>query len=557
MDTYKYLIINLFSRLGMLFIFAFILSNLKATKDLLYKRSIYLKDKIFLSIIFGIFGIIGTYLSVEFNGALINTRIVGVAAGGILGGPLVGLLTGLIAGIHRYSMPTGLFTQTACAISVPLEGLIAGYIGIWIKGKKNIWMYAAFTGVICESMRKISVLIFSKPFDQAVNLVKDIWFPMVLINSIGLALLFMIIDNLYKEREKVGAEQVNLSLDIIDKILPYIREGLYSENIEKITDVICEMTEFDAVSITNKEKVLAYSGEKSKENLEVGSPISQHNIKVVKTGEMQIIDKQIEKDVFFQYSIIVPLKNEKETIGTMKFFKLFPNIITNIDIETCRGLSKLYSTQIKISELEKKSQLLVQTELKALQAQINPHFLFNSLMVIASLCRTNSVKARELVLHLGNYFRKNISGGKKMIDLSEEINHVKSYVEIEKARFEEKLEVEYNVDENIRFLLPPLTLQPIVENAIKHGILKKKNGGKVIITAKEDDDKIVVSIYDSGVGIEKDKIDNLLNLDIDDSNSIGLNNVNKRLSYIYGDKYSLKINSELNNWTEVIMELAK
>jgi two-component system sensor histidine kinase LytS len=541
----------------MLFIFAFILSNIKTTKDLLYRRPVSLRDKIFLSIIFGIFGIIGTYLSIEFNGALINTRIVGVAAGGLLGGPLVGLLTGLIAGIHRYSMPTGLFTQIACAVSVPLEGLIAGYIGIWIKGKKNIWIYAALTGTICESIRKFSVLIFSKPFDQALQLVKDIWFPMALINSIGLALLFIIIANLYKEREKVGAEQVNLSLNIIDKILPYIQEGLYSKNIIKITNIIYEMTEFDAVSITNRKTVLAYSGKKSKENLEIGSPISEYNIKVVKTGEMQIIDKQVEKDVFFQYSVIVPLKNEKETIGTMKFFKLFPNIITNIDIETCRGLSKLYSTQIKISELEKKSQLLVQTELKALQAQINPHFLFNSLMVIASLCRTDSIKARKLIIHLGNYFRKNINGGKKMIELSEEINHVKSYVEIEKARFEEQLEVEYNVDESIYFLLPPLILQPIVENAIKHGILKKKNSGKVIITIKENNEDIIISIYDNGIGIENDRIDKLLNSDIDNSNSIGLNNVNQRLSYIFGKQYSLKINSELNKYTEVIIQFEK
>ena len=81
MDTYKFLIVNLFSRLGMFFIFAFILSKLKVTKDLIYKQSGNIKNKIFLSIIFGVFGIMGTYLSIEFNGALINTRIIGVATG--------------------------------------------------------------------------------------------------------------------------------------------------------------------------------------------------------------------------------------------------------------------------------------------------------------------------------------------------------------------------------------------------------------------------------------------------------------------------------------------
>lgn len=557
MDTYKFLIVNLFSRLGMFFIFAFILSKLKVTKDLIYKQSGNLKNKIFLSIIFGVFGIMGTYLSIEFNGALINTRIIGVATGGILGGPLVGLMAGIIAGIHRYFMPTGLFTQIACAVSVPIEGLIAGYIGIWIKGKKNIWLYAAFVGAVCESLRKVSVLIFSKPYPQAVELVKDIWFPMVLINSIGMALLFVIIENLYKDRERVGAEHVNLAINIIDRILPYIREGLYSENIGKITDIIHEMTEFDAVSITDRDKVIAYSGRDCKELLHVASPITHYTQKVIDTGEMQIIDKQIEKEVFFQYSVIVPLKKDEETIGTMKFYKSYPDIITDIDIETCRGLSKLYSTQIKIRELEEKSQQLVQTEIRALQAQINPHFLFNSLMVIASLCRTNADKSRELMLHLGNYFRKNIIGEKKMIELNDEINHVKSYVEIEKARFEEKLTVIYNIDEKIRFLIPPLTLQPIVENAIKHGILAKKNGGKVIISIFEEKESIKISVYDNGVGVDDETIDELLDLHSNRSNSIGLNNVFKRLNYIFGEKVTLKIDSEIGHWTEVVMELPK
>jgi two-component system sensor histidine kinase LytS len=557
MDTYKYLIVNLFSRLGMLFIFAFIVAKLKVTKDLIYKRPVKMRDKLILSIIFGGFGIMGTYLSIEFDGALINTRIIGVAAGGILGGPLVGLMTGLIAGIHRYFMPTGLFTQIACAVSVPIEGLIAGFIGVWIRGKKNIWIYAAIVGAICESLRKISVLVFSKPFDQALLLVKNIWFPMVLINSIGLALLFMIVQNLYRERERVGVEHVNLSINIIDRILPYIREGLYSEHISEITTIVYEMTGFDAVSITDTNQILAYSGKDSKKFLAVGSPISPYIHGVINTGEMYIVDKQIEKEVFFQYSVIAPLKRKNETIGTMKFYKSFPDIITDVDIETCRGLSKLFSTQLNINELESKSRLLVQTEIKALQAQINPHFLSNSLMVVASLCRTNPVKARETVLHLGNYFRKNIIGQNKMIELTDEIKHVKSYVEIEKARFEEKIQVEYYIDENIRFLIPPLTLQPIVENAIKHGILKKKNGGKVIIAVTETEEMVYISVLDNGVGIGQDLIENLLNQVDGQEDSIGLNNVNKRLSYIFGEKFLLKVNSELNGGTEVVFELPK
>jgi two-component system sensor histidine kinase LytS len=556
MDTYVFLIVNLFNRLSMLFMFTFVVSQLKVSKDLVYRHPDSLKDKIVLSMIFGAFGILGTYMSVEFNGALINTRIIGVAAGGILGGPVVGLMTGIIAGVHRFTMPTGLFTRIACGVSVPIEGIVAGLIGLKFKGKKNLWIYAGLTGAICESIRKISVLIFSKPFDQALELVKDIWFPMVLINSIGLAALFMIISNVYREREKVGAEQVNQSINIIDKILPYIREGFNSDSIDKVTDIIYRMTDFDAIAITDHEKVLSYSGIESKEILRVGSEITSYTKSVIDSGEMMLIDKRIEKDVFFQHNIIAPIRKGEEVIGTMKFYKLKAYMITPIDIEGCIGLSRLYSTQIRIGELEKQSQLVVQSELKALQAQINPHFLFNSLMVIASLCRTNSEKARELVLHLGNYFRKNISGNKKMIDISEEINHVKSYVEIEKARFEEKLQIHYEIDENLSIQLPPLTLQPIVENAIKHGILKKKNGGMVEISAKNNGPDSIITVYDNGIGIEKDHINELLNMNIE-SQSIGLTNVYQRLKYVYGDKIKFEITSVLGEWTQVTMEFKK
>lgn len=556
MGTYRYLIFNLFSRMGMLFMFSFILSQMKATKNLVYRKPDSLKDRLILSVIFGAFGILGTYLSIEFNGALINTRVIGIAAGGILGGPIVGLLGGIIAGIHRYFIPSGEFTQLACAVSVPLEGLLAGYIGLKIKGKKHLWIYAFFVGAICESLRKISVLVFSRPFPQAVELVKDIWLPMVLINSLGMAFLFILIGNVTRERERAGAEQVNLSISIIDRILPYIKGELDPDNSSKVTQIIYDMSDFDAVAITDTEKVLAYSGMESKELLRVGQSITNYTRTVIDSKEMQIIDKNVDDEVFFKYSIIVPIKKLDDVIGTMKFYKHKSYILSPIDVKVAYGLSKLYATQIKVVELEKQSQLLVHSELKALQAQINPHFLFNALMIIASLCRTDSIKARELVLHLGNYFRKNISGGKQLINLSEEINHIKSYVAIEKARFDDKLEVNYHIDETVDLQLPPLTLQPLVENAIKHGILKKKEGGVVNIQVTQSTEKITIKIEDNGIGIPQDRVGELLNHDRK-TNSIGINNVNQRLMNIFGLQYQMSIESEVGLGTRVVMEMMK
>jgi two-component system sensor histidine kinase LytS len=550
---------SLGNKFGNLFVFAFILSRLKAVRNLVAKKPVRLVDKLVLSVFFGIFGIVGTYFSVEFNGALINTRIIGVATGGLLGGPLVGLTAGLIAGIHRGLIDSGEFTAFACAISTVFEGLMAGYMGKIFQNQNRKWGYAALTGAIAESMRKISVLIFSKPFVAAVALVKEIWIPMVIINSTGLALLFVIIENIFKEQEKMGAYQANLTLKIADKALAYLKEGIYSKNIEQVVRIIYEMTDFDAVSITDREKIVAHIG-MGASYYDKGNNLNlKYTQQVLKNGEPVIINdcKEIECKIYqcpLRCFLILPLKENGKVIATLKLYKKKPHAMTTIDVELGIGMSKLFSTQLTLSKLEQNSKLLATAELRALQAQINPHFLFNSLTVIASMCRIDPLKARELITHLSNFFRKNLANNKELVELETEINHVKSYVEIEQARFEDKLLVEYELEDDLDCYLPPLTLQPIVENAIKHGILPKKNGGSVKIIGRKKGKEIEISVVDDGVGIKKEKITDILNNN-KYKKSIGINNVNQRLKGMFGEGYGLKIDSKLNEGTSVTLRI--
>ncbi|QXM05200.1 LytS/YhcK type 5TM receptor domain-containing protein [Crassaminicella indica] len=556
------IILGLANKFGNLFVFAFILSRLRSFRNLIAKRPVKLIDKLILSSVFGIFGIIGTYFSIEFEGALVNTRIIGVATGGLLGGPLVGLLAGLIAGIHRGMIFAGSFTTTACAVSTVFEGIMAGFMGKFIQNKKKKWMYAALTGAIAESMRKISVLIFSRPFEDAVSLVKAIWIPMVVINSLGLALLFVIIDNIFTEEEKMGAQQAELTLRIADKTLPFIKKGLSSKDIQKVAQIVYDMTEYNAVSFTNTEKIVAHAGAGTDRH-EVGKPIvTDITNHVLATGEPIILGHCSEKLCMYRNHncplesvVMFPLKENDKVIGTFKLYKGVPNAITAIDVELANGLAKLFSTQLTLGKLEYHSKLLAAAELKALQAQINPHFLFNSLTVIGSLCRTNPDKARSLITHLSNVFRKNLNMNKEVIDLEVELNHVKSYVEIEKARFEEKLEVIYDIEENLNCILPPLTLQPIVENAIKHGLLPKKNGGRVSITGKKQKNEVIIHIEDDGVGIEKERLLQIMSDKQIHEDSLGINNVNQRLKGMFGEKYGLQIESKVGKGTVVVLKI--
>ncbi len=198
-----------------------------------------------------------------------------------------------------------------------------------------------------------------------------------------------------------------------------------------------------------------------------------------------------------------------------------------------KELSALLATQIELYELDQLAQEVSKAELKMLRNQIHPHFLFNTLNTIASFCRTDSIKARELILNLSNYFRQTLKRQEEKIILKEEIEFLESYLAIEKARFGERLNVYINIPEELLDAkVPVFVLQPIIENSMKHGILIKPQGGEVIITAIDEKDKIKFVIKDTGVGMDE----NTLNYVVKNLPGIGLSNVNKRLKLLYGEK---------------------
>jgi len=196
--------------------------------------------------------------------------------------------------------------------------------------------------------------------------------------------------------------------------------------------------------------------------------------------------------------------------------------------------------------LEEQSRMLNSVKLKALQAQINPHFLFNALNTVVSLVRTKPETARELLIELGEFFRNNLKHGEDFVTLKQELHYVQSYLAIELARFGEKIQVQFDIEKNSYYnKVPALLLQPLVENAIKHGILPQKGGGKIIIGAKSQDGGMQVSIEDNGVGMNSNKIDKLFQEESHSSTGIGIGliNVNERLKSIYGSEAALKIAS--------------
>ncbi|RKD31563.1 sensor histidine kinase [Thermohalobacter berrensis] len=556
-----HILTGLVNRVGIIIVLAFILSKAKLFRNLVTKRKVSILDKFILSIFFGIFGIIGTYSGIKIQGALANSRVIGVFAGGLLGGPFVGIMSGFIAGLHRWAIDIGGFTAVACGISTTVEGILAGILSKKFYKSKNKWMFSLVAGAFAELVQMIIILIVAKPFSQALELVEIIGIPMITVNSIGISMFIAVTESIFKDQERAAAYQAQIALKIANKTLKYFRKGFNTDTAYKTAQIIYNMADLKAVAFTDTEKILAHVGA-GEDHHKLGNPIKTNLTKsVIRTGKYKVANSQREIDCnndscSLKSAIIVPLKEKNKVIGTLKLYKTEEQSITQIDVELALGLALLFSTQIEVSKVEYQAKLLKDAELKALQAQINPHFLFNAINTIVSFVRIKPDKARELLLHLGSYFRKNLQQNKEEVELYKEIEHVKSYLEIEKARFGEKLKVKFHIPDNLTCYLPPLILQPIVENAVKHGIMEKLEGGTIEIKAIDEVDEVKLIVKDNGVGMDTLYVNSLFSQNKETS-SVGLINVNNRLINKYGKEYGLKINSKLGKGTIVTMRIPK
>ena len=528
---------HLISNIGCSAIIAFFFIKIDKANIIIKSKAKSKKDIVALSFFFSLLSISGTYIGLNFNGAILNTRNMGVVAGGLLGGPYVAALTGLVAGIHRAIVNLGRETAIPCAIATIIGGFLTAYVSRFAKNKDRMF-FAFLLAFVVENLSMALILLIQKDKALAQSIVKNFYIPMVFMNSVGAAILILLVEDIIQKSELIAGNQAKLALEIANKTLPYFRN---TENLNEVCKIIANSLGARATVITDTKEIIAgFSTDKSVINR---SNIRSNNTReVLKTGEVMLVIKDDEDEIiedFFYISphikscIILPLKEKNDVSGTLKIFFDTAEKITEKNRYLMIGLSHLISTQMEISKVENLISLLKYSELKALQSQINPHFLFNVLNTMTSLIRTNPEKAREVTIDLSNYLRYNLDNNLKSVELIKELNQIDTYIKIEKARFGEKLNIIYDVDESLyNFQIPSLIIQPLVENSIKHGILKKRDKGFVKIILKKIDKDIEVAIEDDGVGIEQAVIDNL---DKKIEENIGLKNVHQRLKLLYGE----------------------
>lgn len=204
-----------------------------------------------------------------------------------------------------------------------------------------------------------------------------------------------------------------------------------------------------------------------------------------------------------------------------------------------------------LSQLKKSARERLRLEVAWLQAQIEPHFFFNTLNAIAALHVADPDRMLELLDHFSKFLREKFKfqSSDELILVEEEFSLIRSYLFIEKVRFGDRLKVHWELDDPEGLKVPPYTIQPLVENAIKHGILEREEGGSIWIRLSVREHDAEVSVTDNGVGMEEETIRMLLNGETDSRYGIGLRNVNQRLQRIYGE--GLKITSKAGEGTKI------
>lgn len=341
------------------------------------------------------------------------------------------------------------------------------------------------------------------------------------------------------------------ALQIGHAAMPYLRQGLNEDSAQKITEIIHKITEVDAVAITDRDKVLGFSGIGCNRHRSGGPILTGATRVVLNTGRLEeVMDPEsLACDEPgcphpLKSAVIAPLTFRSRVVGTVKLYRTsqerLPPYVRRIGV----GVAQLLSIQMELAEADRQRELATKARLEALQAQIRPHFLFNVLNTIIYFSRTDVEKARELLIQLSTFFRRSLSTRGNFITLQEEMEYLNTYLSLERARFGDKLEVRLRIDPRaLGQKVPILTLQPLVENAVVHGIAPMEAHGVVAVSARRSRGHVVVTIVDNGVGMSEEEMHHIFDQGFGQGMGLGLSNVNDRLISLYGPAYRLRVRS--------------
>jgi two-component system sensor histidine kinase LytS len=379
----------------------------------------------------------------------------------------------------------------------------------------------------------------------------------VALGTIAVATVAM---RLISRPDHVRALQSHQIVVIADRSLAYLRRGLDAETAQEVCRLALAESEAAAVAITDTERVLGFAG-LGEDHHEVGGPImTRATREAIEMNEHRILGSKEEigcprSGCLLKAAIVVPLEIRDTPVGTLKFYYTTPRLLNETQIAMVSGLARLLSTQLELSELERQTELACRMELKALQAQINPHFLFNTINTIAMLIRTDPATARELLREFAAFYRRTLEDNEGLIPLGQEVEYALTYLRFEQARFGDRLLVVDALDPAILDTpVPAFILQPIVENCVQHGI-REEGPLTVTLSGTREGDAIRMRVADDGVGISSEELPRVLEAGFGTGLGIALGNVDDRLRGYFGPGSGLHVESARGSGTVVTVTI--
>lgn len=255
-----------------------------------------------------------------------------------------------------------------------------------------------------------------------------------------------------------------------------------------------------------------------------------------------------------QGGVVVPLRVDGEVVGALATVSTAGSgALARLAAE----VGRFVSTQLELAQLERERRRADQAELRFLRAQIAPHFVYNALTAIESFIRTDPERARELLVGFADFTRYSFASHGQFVTMADELRLVDSYLELERARFGDRLTVSVRVAPTVLgVLLPSLVIQPLVENAVRHGLEPSERPGALCIAVTDEGADAGVRIQDDGVGADPVRLVRVLS-GTDPSDAVGLHNVDERLRAVFGEEYGVRIRSALGCGTTVTLRIPK
>ncbi|MGW2659039.1 sensor histidine kinase, partial [Streptomyces sp. NPDC001478] len=333
---------------------------------------------------------------------------------------------------------------------------------------------------------------------------------------------------------------------------PPLRAGLTEESARRSARRLRSLLGTDALCLTDREGVLVWDGEGGHHARQVMDEVGD----LLATGRDTAFHSDCEDlDCPLRWAVAVPLTVDHRVLGALIAYAPRESAVL---ARAAGEVARWVCVQLELAELDRSRTQLIEAEIRALRAQISPHFIFNSLAAIASFVRTDPEKARELLLEFADFTRYSFRSHGDFTTLADELHSIDQYLALVRARFGERLSVTLQVaPEVLPVALPFLCLQPLVENAVKHGLEGAVTSSRITISALDAGSEAEVVIEDDGTGMDPERLRHILRGEGGTSTGIGLLNVDERLRQVYGDDYGLVIETGIGAGMRITVRLPK